>query len=186
LAEAGGNGPGSSTLEVGPEAVGTTGSVNIFAAPGSDIDAADLNFFSSDTSVATITGGTAFNPVNAIGAARFDSDPTLSVAADGGSGNLFAVRVLGSGIDTILSQFDPLFDETDGSLVASIDFALNGGGSTTFSFGLGDAGLFELPSNQLSPTFASATLTVIDVPEPSSAILLIMGSVAMVARRRRA
>ena len=187
IAEAGGNGPGASDLLVDDSTV-TSGSVNIFAAPGFDFDAADLNFFSSDTSVATITGGQAFNPTNAINQIRFDGDPAFTTEADGSGGNLFAVRVLGSGVDTVLSQFDPLFDATDGALVARIDFDIIGEGTTEFTLGIGDSGFFELPATPLTPTFGSATLTVdtgAAVPEPSSAILLILGSVAMVARRKR-
>ena len=98
---------------------------------------------------------------------------------------MFAVRVLGSGVDTVLSQFDPLFDATDGALVARIDFDIVGDGTTEFTLGIGDSGFFVLPDTPVTPTFGSATLTVETVPEPSSAILLILGSVAMVARRKR-
>ena len=186
VAEAGGNGPGSNALTVTDPSV-TSGSVNIFAAPGFDFDAADLDFFSSDTSVAQITGGEAFNPTVA-GIPRFGGgDPTLTVDAGGGSGNLFAVQVIaGFGFDTVLSEFDPLFDAVDGFLVARVDFDILAQGTTEFSFGLGDKGFFEVPGNPRNPTFGSATLVVNTVPEPSSAIWLIFGSVAMIARRKRA
>ena len=72
--------PGVTSLEEGPAAIGTTGTINIFASPDSDINAIDLDFFSSDTSVAVITGGTAINPTTMIGE-RFDSSD-ITVAAD--------------------------------------------------------------------------------------------------------
>ena len=185
LAEAGGT-PATTTDSVmfDPNSV-QTGSVNIFAAPGFDFDAADLDFFSSNTAVAQITGGEAFNPTNSIGQIRFDGDPAFTTEADGSGGSLFAVRVLGSGVDTVLSQFDPLFDADDGALVARIDFEIVGPGETVFSLAEGESGFFELPGTPLDPTFGSANLTVTSIPEPSSAILLILGSVAMVARRKR-
>ena len=74
-------------------------------------------------------------------------------------------------------------------MLATIDYDIVGQGTTEFSLSLQDAngnpgqGIVDLPGF-VNPTFGSATLTV--VPEPSSAILLIMGSVAMVTRRKRA
>ena len=180
VAEAGGNGPGSNVLTVTDPSV-TSGSVNIFVAPDFGFDAADLNFFSSDTSVAQITGGEAFNPT-VIPGQRFDV-ATLTVDVGGGSGNLIAIGVLN---DNFPSPFDPLLDAVDGFLIARVDFDILAQGTTEFSFGLGDQGLFELPNITLNPTFGSATLEVNTVPEPSSAIWLILGSVAMIARRKRA
>ena len=175
--------PGVTSLEEGPAAIGTTGTINIFASPDSDINAIDLDFFSSDTSVAVITGGTAINPTTMIGD-RFDSSD-ITVAADGASGNLFSVSVLGTGLNPAFITFDDDADMDDGFFLAAIDYEIVGAGTTDFSFAEGPQGLFNFPDIFILPTFGSATL-VVGVPEPSSAILMIMGSVAMVARRKRA
>ena len=172
----------SSTRLAAPGA--TTGSVNIYSRQGLDWNAADLDFSVSNTSVARITGGEAFLPSTIIGD-RFDSN-VVTTAADGSGGNLFSVSVLGTGINPGFEAFeDPaFFNATDGYLLATIDYEIVGGGSTDFSFSLGAQGIIDLPSTVIDPTFGTATLTT--VPEPSSAILLLMGSVAMVARRKRA
>lgn len=181
--------PASSTAAIAGM-TGTTGTVNIFSTLGFQFDAADLDFFSSNPGVAQITGGTAFNGTfDLIGDDRFDS-ATVTADPGGASGNLFAVNVLNNGIvGPGVNVFDPFFDSTDGFLLASVDFALVGNGTTEFSFALGDLGIVQLPNVDVGTgaTFGNATLSVeiTDVPEPSSAILLILGSVAMVARRKR-
>ncbi len=183
LPQAGG-GPATSTFVSDGQA--SSGSVNIYSNLGFDFDAGDLNFFSSNTSVASITGGETFNLSAAIGA-RFDRFD-LTVEADGSEGNLFSVSILNFGIDQALVQFDPYFDSTVGLngsfLLARVDFDIVGTGTAEFSFGLGELGFIELPANALTPTFGTATLEVI--PEPSSAIVLMVGCVAVVARRKRA
>ena len=182
LSEAGAPNPASNAQTV--DISTTSGSVNIYVAPDSfGILAADINFFSSDTSVAQITGGTAFNPTTIIGE-RFDSS-VLTVDGSGASGNLFSVAVLATGINPNLGQFDPQFNDVDGFLLARVDYNIVGAGTTEFSFDLGPQGIFATPLGiTIDTVFNSATLTV--VPEPSSALLLILSSVAMVARRRRA
>ena len=184
LPEAGAPNPASNAQTV--DISTTSGSVNIYVAPDSfGILAADINFFSSDTSVAQITGGTAFNPTTIFGE-RFDSS-VVTVDGSGASGNLFSVAVLGrtTGIDPNLGQFDPQFNDVDGFLLARVDYNIVGAGTTEFSFDLGPLGILATPLGiTIDTVFNSATLTV--VPEPSSALLLILSSVAMVARRRRA
>ena len=181
--------PASSSQFLPASSVGTSGSVNIFSVSGFDFDAADIDFFSSDTSVAQITGGTVFNPsFNVIGDARFESDG-IAVTADpgGGSGNLSAVNVLNNGVgSSAIEIFDPLFDSVDGNLLATIDFDIVGTGTTEFSFEAdGGESVFGLPDILIFVSFGNATLVVEDVPEPSSAIVLILGSVAVFARRKR-
>ena len=183
LPEAGGT-PGSSTQTVDLNT--TSGSVNIYTTLGFDFDAWDLNFSSSDTSVARITGGEAFNPTTVIGE-RFDLSE-FTVDLDGASGNLFSVRVIGTGISEAFAPFDPLVDAdtpagTGSFLHARVDYDIVGPGTAEFELSSGDQGFFALPSTILNPTFGSATLTV--VPEPSSAILLMLSSAAMISRRRR-
>ena len=115
--------PGASTLSVLDFA--TSGSVNIFSAPGFQFDAIDLDFFSSDPSVAVITGGTVFNPTfSIISDQRFDS-ATITPDSGGASGTLFAVNVLNNGVGgTVNEFFDPLFDSVDGTLLATVDLTL--------------------------------------------------------------
>ena len=176
--------PASSSQFLPASSVGTSGSVNIFSVSGFDFDAADLDFFSSDPSVAVITGGTAFNPTfNLVGDERFDA-AMVTAAPDGASGILFAVSVLNNGVgNTTFEMFDPLFDSVDGNLLATVDFDIVGTGTTEFSFAIGDLGLLQFPI-ALDPSFGNATL-VVGVPEPSSAVVLILGSVAVFARRKR-
>ena len=187
--------PGTTSLTIGPGVVGTSGSINVFSTSGFQFDAFDVDVFSSDPNVAQITGGTFFNPTsNIIGDVRFDSAMVTGSAdpffADqtGASGTLFAVNVLNNGVGSpVNAMFDPLFDSTDGFLLATVDFDIVGGGTTEFTFALGDLSIIDLPNVNVgtTATFGSATLTVVDIPEPSSAIVLIFGSVAMIARRKR-
>ena len=83
-----------------------------------------------------------------------------------------------------LHRFCHFFDSIDGTLLATVDFDIVGAGTTEFSFALGDLGIVALPDIAIDPTFGSATL-VVGVPEPSSAVVLILGSVAVIARRKR-
>ena len=182
VAAAGGT-PGANSLLVEDENV-TGGTVNIFASADSDINALDLDFFSSNTDVAVITGGTAINPTTIIGD-RFDSS-VVTATDDGAGGNLFSVAVLGTGLNPGFITFDDDSDAEDGFFLASFDYEIVGNGTTDFTFSIGEQGIINLPDITVTPTFGSATLEVNTVPEPSSAILLIMGSVAMVARRKRA
>ena len=197
LPEAGG-GPATDSLFFDDTV--SSGSVNIYTSSDFNFDAADLNFFSSDTSVAQITGGEVFNPMvmfggiggdvgNVFFGPRFDS-AVITAGAGGASANLFAVSVLRiSGATIFLPPGNPFFDSTIGplgsTLLARLDYDIVGTGTAEFSFGLGAQGVLELPNIVLVPTFGNATLTVAGVPEPSSSVVLIMGCVAMVARRKR-
>ena len=154
VAAAGGT-PGANSLLVEDENV-TGGTVNIFASADSDINALDLDFFSSNTDVAVITGGTAINPTTIIGD-RFDSS-VVTATDDGAGGNLFSVAVLGTGLNPGFITFDDDADAEDGFFVAAIDYEIVGNGTTEFSFALGPQGIFNLPDIYILPTFGSATL----------------------------
>ena len=104
----------------------------------------------------------------------------------GSEGNLFSVAVQGTGLNPNFITFDDDADDADGFFLASIDYEIVGDGTTEFTFSIGEQGILNLPDIVVTPTFGSATLEVNTVPEPSSAILLVMGSLAMVARRKRA
>ena len=169
----------------------SSGSVNIYSASGVDFDAIDLDFFSSDPGVAQITGGEAFNPTfNVVGSDRFDFG---DVTADpgGASGTLFAVNLTMNGINQAIgSLFDPLFDSAigpDGAfLLGRVDFDIVGAGTSEFSFAVGDLSIIELPDVDIGLTATFGNATISTIPEPSSAIVLILGCVGMVARRKRA
>ena len=184
LPEAGGT-PASNTLN----STASSGSVNIYSASGVDFDFADIDFFSSDTGVAQFTGGEAFNPAfNIVYGSRYDS-ASITLEPGGASGTFSTVNVLQNGIDQEIGElFDPLFDPAIGPngsfLLARVDFDIVGAGTSEFSFAVGDLSIVELPATELFPTFGNATISTI--PEPSSAIVLIMGCVAMAARRKRA
>ena len=82
-------------------------------------------------------------------------------------------------------------------MLAQLDYEIVGEGIANFDFILGDLGVFNDRVGEIVPTLGSATLFVggtsasgggfdpPSIPEPSSAILLILGAAGMVARRRR-
>ena len=171
--------------------VGTAGTAFIFADQPFGFDALDLNFTSSDSAVLLLTGGTESNDEFAtIGGTAFDSS-TVTVDAGGANGNLFAVNVTQNGINpAVTALFNPHFEAGVGAngavLLASVDYEVVGAGEATLDFSLGTQGALQLPTTVLTPSFGTASLTgVSDVPEPSSAVLLVLGAAGMVARRRR-
>ena len=173
--------------------VGTSGTAFIFSDQPFGFDALDLNFTSSDSSVLLLTGGLERNDEFAtIGGTAFDSS-VVTVDGGGASGNLFSVNVTQNGINPNVSAlFNPHFDSGVGAngavLLASVDYDVVGQGDATLSFALGPQGALQLPMTILNPSFGSATLTGVGdvaVPEPSSAVLLALGAVGIVARRKR-
>ena len=167
-----------------------SGTVGIYARNGFDFSAAEFTFTSSDTSVASFTGGTGENPGIGPGGSfgvRFDVDPTVeTTSADGSTGRFIGVGILGLGVNSGFAAFDPTFDaELDAFLLGTVDFDLAGVGEV--QFGLEPSGNGVLSGGVLvDPAFAGASLTVTTaVPEPSSAILLALGFAGFAARRRR-
>ena len=75
----------------------------------------------------------------------------------------------------------------NGFLLAQVDFDIVGSGTANFDFILGEFGIANSAVGPLNPDFAgsTATVTVEAIPEPSSTVLLILGAVGVVARRRR-
>ncbi len=170
---------------------GTTSSTAyIFFDVNFDFNQLDLNFGTDNSGVVAITGGRVHNP----GAAGSGTQPS----APGGfftsldldqltpsSGRLFATSFLGSGVplDSNSSNFR---EGANGFLLAEVDFDIIRDGTANFAFDVGRLGVINDGIGRLTPTLGTGSLTVEAVPEPSSAVLLILGASGMVARRRRA
>ena len=165
---------------------GTTGEVNIYARNGFDFQAAEFTFTSGDTAVAAITGGTGLNPAVGPFGDRFDVDPTVeTTSADGSTGRFIGVGILGLGVSSAFSAFDPTFDAgLDAFLLGTVEFDIVGGGEV--EFGLEASGNGVLSGGVLvDPVFGGSVTLINAIPEPSSAILLALGFAGYAARRRR-
>ena len=167
-----------------------SGTVGIYARNGFDFSAAEFSFTSSDTSVASFTGGTGLNPAVGPFGDRFDVDPTVeTTSADGSTGRFIGVGILGLGVSSAFSAFDPTFDAgLDAFLLGTVEFDIVGVGEV--DFGLEASGNGILAGGALvDPVFGGpVTLTfgaIGAIPEPSSAILLALGFAGFAARRRR-
>ena len=170
--------------------VGDTGTAYIFSDGEFAFDAADLNLTSSDSAVLLLTGGLTFNDeYSVVGGRSFNSS---EVTTDGaGGGNLFSVSITENGINPGLNQFNPHFEEDVGpngaTLLASVDYSIASAGEATLGFEVGTQGVLQLPDTLVVPTFGDATLSAVGaaIPEPSSAALLVLGSLGLIARRKR-
>ena len=183
-------GGGTTTTEFVQNLSEQTGEVNIYARNGFDFQAAEFSFTSGDTAVAAITGGTGLNPAVGPFGDRFDVDPTVeSTSADGSTGRFIGVGILGLGVSSAFSAFDPTFDAgLDAFLLGTVEFDIVGVGEV--DFGLEASGNGILAGGALvDPVFGGpVTLTfgaIGAIPEPSSAILLALGFAGFAARRRR-
>ncbi len=183
---------GTATTTATGEA-GTTGTAYIFSDQPFGFDALDLNFTSSNSSVLLLTGGLERNDeFSTIGGTAFDSS-VVTIDPTGNAGNLFSVNVTQNGINpNVTALFNPHFEAGVGAngavLLASVDYTVAGEGEATLGFELGTQGALQLPDNILAPSFGTATFTGTGgevVPEPSSAVLLVLGAAGLVARRRR-
>ncbi len=187
-----------------------TGSVFIYSDGQFAFDAADILFTNSDASVIRFVGGEAFNPIyNVIGDLRFDDANFISDTSDSNindpttEGRLFLTNVTQNGINPAASTlFDPLYLDEVGPngayLLARVDYDVVGIGTAELELSLGPqgsvrldpplAGESELQTIVLDPVLGFASLTVDPsaIPEPSSLALLMLGSLGLVARRRRA
>jgi hypothetical protein len=161
-------------------------------------NAADINLTTSDNTVLRITGGTANNPnISLTGQDLFNSSEIT--ANPDGSGRLFSVSLNQAGINPGLNGFSPAFNANvgpnGGTLLGTVNFDVVGEGSASLGFAPGVQGILARNNEDLidlSEEFASATGNAAleatpstAVPEPSSLAFLVLGSVALVSRRKR-
>ena len=144
--------------------LGQTGSAYIFSDLFFGFSAIDLDFTTSAPCV-RFTGGEAFNP-EVFGGSLFESI-TVTIDAEGSSGNLFAVNVLPPfgtcppTADCVAEYFVGVENvgPNGAFLLARVDFEIVGSvNDIELEFALGDQGAIELPNLQLDPSFGSATL----------------------------
>ena len=152
--------------------VGETGSAYIFSDQLFDFDGIDLNFTASG-SCARFTGAE-LNPE------LFDTDFLLGISAvieaEGDSGNLFLVSVIGAPllnrcpinffcVPELLPGFEPNVGPNGAFMLARVDFEILGGGDNIdFEFALGSLGAILLPDQALNPSFGSATVELESIP----------------------
>ena len=184
-----------------------TGSVFIFADEDVDFNQLDLDFTNNDSSVISFTGGVVFND-GALLSGAADSAPGgsftsfalldpegLASGVTSTDGRLFATSFLSPG-QVPGSEASNFIPEADGFLLARIDFDIIGEGIVDLDFINGDLGIVNDGVGAVESTFGSATFSFGSlesaaepappaIPEPSSAILLILGAAGMAARRRR-
>ena len=198
-----------STLTV--PAAPSTGQVFIFGDENLDFNQLDLDFTVDDSSIATFTGGTAADSDGSFTAFSVEDPNNAGAPVLPTDGRLFAVSIpiVGpvDGQDPALSGSDAEFRAgANGFLLATVDFAVSGvEGTANFDFILGALGVVNDGVGPVDVDFTGSTgsLVVADptptpvpeptpapeptpvVPEPSSAILLILGAAGMVARRKR-
>ena len=171
-----------------------TGSVFIFRDENLDVTQLDLDFTNDNSSVVSFTCGVVFNDgapnsglaASAPGGAEFTSFDLLDPNGPGGitptDGRLFATSFLP--IPSPLPNPD-LRPGANGVLLARVDFDVIGAGTANFDFIPDAFGIVVEGIGPFDPDFATGSITVEGVPEPSSTILLMLGATGVVARRRR-
>ena len=195
--------PNSTVTDI---AIGTSGSLFIFGDAALDVNQIDLDFNNDNAAVISFTGGVVFNdgaPLSGAAAdapgGSFTSFSLLDPAGPGGvtatDGRIFATSFLSPG--QVPGAGDNFDSGANGFLLAQVDFDIVGSGTSNLSFTAGDLGFVNDGEGQIPVTFGTGSFTVeaplvvdppVDppvIPEPSSAILLILGAAGMAARRRR-
>ncbi len=190
----------SNTSETATTADGI-GTAFLFARNGFDFDALDVEVFSTDSSVASITGGTIANttftspPLGTF--SRFNQETTVEILDDG-SLRLFGVPISNGtntiGVSSAASTIDPDFDEdADAFLLGVINFDILSEGTVDFSVRSGTNGILIINQGTVDTVLrdsdfstSSAGLIVVQaVPEPSATALLVIGMAGMLVRRKR-
>ena len=153
--------------------VGETGSAYIFSDQLFDFDGIDLNFTASG-SCARFTGAE-FNP-ELFNNTDFPLNISAVIEAEGDSGNLFLVSVIGAPlprcpinatfcVPELLPGFEPNVGPNGAFMLARVDFEILGGGDNIdFEFALGSLGAILLPDQALNPSFGSATVELVSLP----------------------
>ena len=193
-----------STLTQSSPAAGgpATGQLFIFSDASLDFNNIDLDFTVDNPGVASFTRGVpadsdfSFTSIRVgelfVGVPLFANAPVPITPTDG---QLDGIAIVGIGNIDFFNDGQNPFDRSDaefraganGFLLATIDYSVAGPGQANFDFILGEFGIVDDFFGPLAPDFAGSTgtLTVVGVPEPSSAILLMLSAAGMVARRRR-
>ena len=169
---------------------GETTSAFIFSRDGFDYIGAQFGFEIADTGVGTFTGGEFFlNSPGIVPLPRFLSG-TTTVDAGGGSGITGAANTTnGIGPGSPLATLDlPIADV--GHLVGRLDLTATGGGDALVTIlERGPNGILARDFSDITDSTTigggGITLRVNAIPEPTSAGLLAMGLIGLVARRRR-
>ena len=192
-----------SSTTVANSDIGSTGSVFIFSDGNLDFNQLDLDFTNDNSSVVSFTGGVVFNSGAAASGAAPDApggsftsfsllDPAgVAPGVTPTDGRLFATSFLSAG--QIPGQGDNFNSGANGFLLAQVDFDIVGAGTANFSFIEGDLGFVDDQTGPFDADISNVGSIVVEggdppvptIPEPSSAILLILGAAGMAARRRR-
>ena len=159
------------TTTVTDSAIGSTGSLFIFADAGLGFNQLDLDFRNDNAAVVSFTGGVVFNPGSAgdgispnttTGAfTSFDLlDPTgVAPGVTPTDGRLFATSFLTSG-QTPFSGRSNFRAGADGFLLAQVDFDIVGEGTANFEFIAGVLGIFDDGVGRVDASFGTGSLTV--------------------------
>ena len=166
---------------------GASGTAYIFADGLFGFDFADINFTTSDSAVVLLTGGQSFNDeFITVGGTAFNSSD-VTIDPSGSNGNLSAAAGAGSNFfnPEVWALFNPHFEAGVGAngatLLASVDYSVVGSGTATLDLSSGPGSVSFNFGPLLNPSYGPATLNAI--PEPSAAIMLVLGSLGVFARR---
>lgn len=176
---------------------GQSGSAFVWVDGGTDIDTgAFLDIASSDAGVIRWTGAEVFNPDIVVDGTTVRVDTRWGVVGPGTIGDetideLRAFGVIeGTGIRSDQTGGsggmlrDTLYDPaSDAFLFARLDFDVLSPGQTVITLSEGD-GLIVDEGVRVDPTFGSATVTAVAVPEPSMLGAAGLGLMGWVVRRR--
>jgi hypothetical protein len=202
---AGAEGTPNSAFDSGELAVGDTGSVFVYwDANLSNLDTgAFLDIVTDTAGVINFTGGETFEFAIEIAGTPVGNRWTDDMGAGGSFGpgeltnggegiNINAFTVTGGDGILAANNGTPFTDQgydaaADAFLFARLDYEAVGEGTTSLSVTPGAGGIVNAGAT-VDATFGSATFTVGGgpvIPEPTTAGLLAMGLVGLVARRRR-
>jgi len=177
-----------STLDIDPD-TSSTGSVFIFADGNLAANQIDVDFSNSDDSVIAFTSATAFDTDNSFSSLTASDTSNTTAEPTATDGRIAGLSFLTDGIGPAFQSSDAEFRSgANGFLLAQVNFNVVGEGVSELSFILGDFGVVNGAAGLVPVGFGTGRITVAvptAVPEPSSAVLLILGVAGVAARRRR-